>query len=208
MSPKPLRIAVSDLDSYAYYRNPDVQMTGDEFLTRIRREEPMSEKASTGSKVHAVIESMFSSEEAPEVPLVWDCDVDLPEVAASEVRVYQDYEILGRHVVMAGRVDAIYGFTAADWKVTFRAMDAERYLDSWQWRAYLRMLGEDYKRFRYQIFRGSIRKSGNIHITDSTHYHTYRYSGMEDAVDGLVFEFVEHALWLGWDGYRAPWKSY
>lgn len=203
-----LRIAVSDLDGYRYYRNPDVDMTGDEFLTRLRREEPRSEKASAGTRVHRQIENLFNgSDEPPDPGIVWDCDVELPAVTAPEVRVYRDYVVGGRNVTMAGRVDGIYGFTAVDWKSTFRAMDAERYLDSMQWKAYLTMLGSKYRWFRYQIFRSSLRKDGRIHVTDSTHYHTCRYAGMEDEVDGLVHEFVEHALWLGWDGYRAPWQD-
>ena len=168
----------------------------------------MSDKAKWGVHVHRHIEAMFGGREAPQdPPVVWDCDVQLPAVVASEVRVYRDYEVGGRKVTMWGRTDGVYGFTAADWKSTFRAMDAERYLDSMQWRAYLTMLGPNYNRFRYQIFRCSMRRDGTIHVTDSTHYHAYRYAGMEDEVDSKVHELVEHALWLGWDGYRAPWQE-
>jgi len=108
-----------------------------------------------------------------------------------EIPVSQKYGDL----LVRGRCDDVTGSTVTDYKLTFSSFDAERYLESFQWRFYLDMLKAN--RFVYQVFEGYQRRGAESDIVDIKKLHTlrlYRYPEMEADCQKLAKRFHEIAL--------------
>lgn len=99
-------------------------------------------------------------------------------------------------VDLVGKIDAETDFHVIDHKLTGR-FDAERYMDSWQWRAYLAMTGKPM--FAYQIFEhggiGEPDDQGNT-VIEIKRYHRLeqsRYQGVVNDVRGVTAQLAEFA---------------
>lgn len=147
-----LRVSVSDVDAYRYWcASEDADLPG--LLARLRREEPPTELMAAGSALHRALELAadgdYSVLEADGYRFTLDLDCELPLPAIRELKATKDYIIDGVAVTLVGKVDALQGLTVVDHKTTSR-FDAEKFMDSFQWRAYLDIFEADH--FRWNVF--------------------------------------------------------
>lgn len=203
-----LRVSVSDIECYRYYKDNEDQ-TLERCLAQLRRQTPPSPAMEAGRALHAFLENATYSE--PE--RVWDvfdvddsaitwaerdgfrfyfgCEIDLEVPTVRELKGEITIHTPSATVTLVGVVDAM-DTAIHDYKLTGR-FEAERFADSYQWRCYLLMFGAE--RFVYNVFVGQEDANG----TDWTikEYHElemYRYPGMEEDVRRELSEFVEFIL--------------
>lgn len=144
-----------------------------------------------GTKFHSAMENLALTGNW-ESEFSWEIEVEIPRPqhvekrrVASRKSHYHD-----RTLVLSGIIDAIRGDTITDYKTTEKTIKLEKYIDSWQWRAYLTMVPEC-ERFRYDIFRLQQRpaRSGNWSVTEHAKVDLQRYDGMEDEVWSFAERF-------------------
>ena len=202
-----MRISVTDVDSYQYYRNSN--LSTEEFVRRLRRESPPTDALRLGTALHALLEDLTLGEPPTFVyngphwyyekeGFTFDfsqVEVTLEEpnlVEAKFEKVY-DLGVLGE-VTLVGKVDAIRGNQIIEYKTT-KQVDIDRYRDLFQWKAYLDML-PDMQSCKWHIFRH--RTKGSHCVIQRHHTLTlYRYDELADDVRGLLYEYVEFIRDLG-----------
>ncbi len=95
-------------------------------------------------------------------------------------------------IIVSGQVDAIEGKTIWDDKSTER-FDAEKYLESWQWRYYLDIFNAD--RFVWNVWEMNELKEPKSYGVHHLHPLTqYRYPGLHDDCVAMAQEYREFAL--------------
>ena len=196
-----MRISVSDIDSFQYWKTHD-WMSETDLSERLHRLGEPPNAILVGRALHEVMEN------APELDLsgmvlesesglIFDfSDVNLiltdgPK-EVSTTRIYQlgDYD-----VELSGRVDAIDYDTVIDYKTTSKALDIEKsgYYTSFQWRAYLDMMSMH--RFLYVVLEINKRKSkGNVYKFRTVHDDVdfYSYERLSEDVRNRIREFVAY----------------
>ena len=91
----------------------------------------------------------------------------------------------GQRVALTGEVDLIIGDSVVDFKVSERAGEHERYLDSMQWKAYLWLTG--CTRFAYVgVHRGKIRRNNAIQVSRTRQTSFRGYEGLVEDLRELV----------------------
>lgn len=190
-----MRTFVTDLDSFAFYQRSE-SMELDEILARLRREEPATDAMRMGTALHHVLEHAQPGDTLDEFEhdgfrfaFMFDEEVALPPVR--ELRGRKTYDIDGVEVELRGKVDGLDGRTIWDHKLT-KTFDVEKYVDAWQWRAYLSIFDCDH--MRYSIFiRGAAKDDKPIPLKDFHALDFYRYPEMESDLMGALREYVNFA---------------
>lgn len=190
-----LRVSASDIDALRYFLADDDAELAD-LLAQLRRETPPTEAMTVGTALHAALEICQPgshgelSANGYTFEFRADCEIDLPEIR--ECKATQDYQIDGCLVTLVGKVDAIHGLRVDDHKFTSR-YDAERFLNSYQWRVYLDIFGAD--EFRWNVFEGRQDTSDpQRYVIYNVHQlTTHRYPGMEEDVRRAVRTFLGFA---------------
>lgn len=186
-----IRLSVTDLESYRYWKaNED--STLDQLLVRLRHQEPTTPQMAAGHAFAKVFE------EAPQsgVLLVeqregWtfdftplDDEMELPPVR--ELKGEMQLDTPSGLVTVVGKVDSLQGTKVRDQKLTER-WEAEKYVDSLQWRTYLAMFQA--QSFTYDVFQG--RYEGRyITITDYHPMTFYAYPELRADVERAVAELA------------------
>lgn len=184
-----MRISVTDLDSYLYWKSSE-DVALETLLSRLRRETEPTPAMMAGRAFHKALETAAEgSLESVEVDgfkfrFLLDC-----ELALSPIRELKGDMIVptsAGNVTLVGVVDAMHGLTVRDYKLTER-FDAERYIDSYQWRSYLTIFRAN--RFIYDVFVCREELDTRI-IYDYHQLPIYAYDGIErdvaEEVDGLA----------------------
>lgn len=187
-----MRLSVTHLDAYRYYRASE-DMTLEQLVARLRGEEPPSPAALAGRAFHKLLEhaadnvDLERSEVDGWVFRFWlDGELSLPPIR----ELKGELELSTPHgpVTLVGRVDGLHGLTVHDYKLTER-FDAERYADSYQWRAYLAMFGA--QRFVYDVFQGRYEHGNEVLIYDYHRLGFAAYPGMLEDVRREVCGLAE-----------------
>ena len=161
----PWPISAGDLDAWDYYVSND-EVSAASFLERLNRV--------GGETLPMVIGKAFHSSIELAMMLARDCctelDVHFDHLAKAEISftvpnliqlpsyniIEQDvgfvFDTPSGWVELRGVIDGLRGNTLKELKTT-RSFKAERYQDSWQWRAYLSAMGEGYDRLDYEVFQ-------------------------------------------------------
>jgi hypothetical protein len=190
-----LRTSASDIDALRYYLADDDGDIG-ELLARLRKEEPPTAAMLAGTALHDALEHCDVGEhgemKAQGHTFFFQCDGDIDIPAIREVKATRDYMIDGCAVTLVGKVDGIHGKRIDDHKLTSR-YDAERFLNTYQWRVYLDVFGAD--EFRWNIFEGRPDavdpKRYTIFALHQLRMH--RYPGMGDDIEKELRRFVDFA---------------
>lgn len=188
-----IRISATDIDALRWFQ-ADEEAELSAFLDRMRRKEPPTESMLAGTALHKALEHTtegdFETLEADGYSFTFaaDAEVDLPVIR--EMKEAREYRVGDVIATVVGKVDALHGKRVDDHKFTAR-YDAERFLDSYQWRIYLDIFGAD--EFRWNIFEG--RETGpRSYLITAVHPLTmHRYPSMDRDVNRAVGEFVEFA---------------
>lgn len=193
-----IRLSVTDLDSYLYWRGSE-DMEFEELLKRLRGQSEQTDAMLAGRAFHTLLETAEYGENLS-TPTVdgWkfvfaiEQEIALPPVRELKAEVVLDTP--SGPVTLVGKVDSLDGTVVHDYKLTER-FEAERYADSYQWRAYLTMFGAT--RFVYDVFQG--RYSDNDQSVTIYDYHRFplnAYPGMREdvqrAVSGLAEIVAKH----------------
>jgi|SRR5579859_2111041 len=191
-----MRISVTHLDQLAYFHASDGEpweMSLDELVRRLLNQEPPSPAMAAGTAFHSILENAKAGDELREVErdgfkFRFEVEGEFPLPQIRELKGTKDFVVDGETVTLSGQVDAFTGWRVDDHKLTER-LDAEKYADSWQWRAYLSLYGCD--EFRYNIFECYLRERENVRIVHSYHPLTfYRYPDMESDLQRAVEQFT------------------
>lgn len=199
-----MRLSVSDLQCWMRYRNSE-EVTLDECLKQLRREELPTPVLLAGRKLHKALENARYDQDVSNpfgqstlsyegYLFIFQCDM---EIAVSEVRELKgEMEIDTRYgpVTLVGVVDAI-DTAVTDYKLTGH-FDAERLAGSYQWRCYLQMF--DRLRFDYKVFVGKEIKPQEWAVHDYHALSFYRYPGMEEDIQREVQECVRFMRQYVW----------
>lgn len=186
-----MRLSVTMLDSYRYYRdNEDASL--DDLLATLRRETVPTLAMKAGSALHKALETCNADTETLAADgftfrFAEDCPLPLP--AIRELKGEMEMQTKAGPVTLVGVVDTI-GVETTDHKLTAR-WDAEKYIDSYQWRCYLLMFGG--ARFTYNVFVGKEVEPGEWLITEFHRLPVYAYVGMRADVEREVGELAAFA---------------
>lgn len=188
-----IRISATDIDALRWFQ-ADEEAELSVFLDRMRRKEPPTESMLAGTALHKALENVTEGDfdalavDGYTFTFTADAEVDLPVIR--EMKETREYRVGDVIATVVGKVDALHGKRIDDHKFTAR-YDAERFLDSYQWRIYLHIFGAD--EFRWNIFEG--RETGpRSYLITAVHPLTmHRYPGMDRDVARAVSEFVEFA---------------
>lgn len=188
-----IRISVSDLESLRYWR-ADEESTMDDLAARLRRTEPPTEQMSAGSALAKLFETRAGRNLDVETVDGWTFDFSemsgsMPLSPLRELKGEMLFETPAGLVTLVGKVDGLDGRTVRDQKLTEK-WDAERYLDSLQWRAYLLMFKAD--TFVYDVFFRNKHNPGDRDVL-IREYHPltfYTYPSIHDHVRAAVCELA------------------
>lgn len=188
-----IRVSASDIDSFRYFMaDEDGDLSA--LLAQLRREEPPTEAMLAGTALHGALERCAGGDlteiEADGFRFVFAFDGELDLAATREVKATREYDVAGHTVTLVGKVDAVHGRRIEDHKFTSR-YDPERFLNSYQWRAYLDLFDADL--FRWNVFEG--RETGDRHYTIGKFekLSMWRYPGLADDVRQELARFVDFA---------------
>lgn len=188
-----LRVSATDIDAYRRYR-ADEDMTLDEFVAQMRREFEPTPAMAAGTALHKALELAepgdFATLKANGHTFTVEtiARLDLPDIR--EAKATKDYQVGPITVTLVGKVDAAVGNRIDDHKLTSR-FDAERFLNSYQWRLYLEIFSADI--FRWNVFEGRETEPCNWTIFAFHPLVTYRYPKMGEDVEREVGLFAEFA---------------
>lgn len=189
-----MKVHVTDLDQLLWFRRIE-SMTTEELVSRLRREAPPNRAMAMGTAWHAILENPPADElitvERGGFTFLIECDAEIALSQIREIRAEKTYMVDGVPVTLTGGCDGITGNVVTDHKLTARP-DPEKYLDSYQWRAYLDIYGADV--FEYILYQALDQDAkGQVIIKDVLPFRFYRYPGMESDLMMGIHQFVEFA---------------
>jgi hypothetical protein len=188
-----LRISVSDLESLRWWRDSEGS-TMEQLVARLTHAEPPTPAMEAGRAFARVMETAAVGEVDVVTMDDWTFDfsgldhaIGLPDVRELKAEVV--FQTPHGPVTLVGKVDGINGRTVHDQKLSER-LDAEKYLDSLQWRAYLVMF--DATKFVYDVFVGRYDRGGDrlVQLTDYQSLPFYTYPGIRQDVQAAVNELA------------------
>ena len=185
-----IRISTTWLDSFLYWQSAE-DMPVEELIARFKGEEPPTPQMRAGQALHALLEDISASNlftaHKDGFSFRFDIDASIPIAPIKELKGEQIIETRAGRVNLVGKVDALHGRLIRDYKLTER-FDAERYADSYQWRAYLMMF--DARMFVYDVFTGKV-DGTDVRIYGYDELPLYAYPGMEADVQRVTGELAE-----------------
>ena len=148
-----IRLSVSDLETFRYWKDNDEPVEA--LIAQLRGQAEPSHEMQASRAFHQLLETIEPGAEIDRMqhPDGWlfefdlDCDLFVPKVR--ELKAEVPWKTPSGPVTLVGKVDHMSGLTVADYKLSER-FEAERYTDSFQWRAYLAMF--KCRRFVYHVF--------------------------------------------------------
>jgi hypothetical protein len=188
-----LRLSATDIDQLRYYRDAD-EMELAELIARLKHLMPSSDAMEAGTALHAALEVAdagdFKGLVHGDYTFSFETDATLDLLPIREMKATRDYFVDDVTVTLVGKVDGIYGKRIDDHKFTAK-FDADRYLDSYQWRIYLEVFGAN--EFRWNIFEALESAPRNYLIRNVHSLRMHRYPGIAEDVERAVRDFVVFA---------------
>lgn len=184
-----IEVHVTDLDQLLWFRRIE-DMTVEDLISRLRREATPNRAMSIGTAWHSILEEPPEDELAAVkkdgFTFLVECDAEIQLPQIREIRAEKTYAVDGIDVTLTGGCDGISGNVVTDHKMTARP-DPDKYLESYQWRAYLDIYDADV--FEYILYHGidlGEEKGNQIIIKDVSPFRFYRYPGMlDDLIVGI-----------------------
>lgn len=190
-----MRLSVTMLDQYLYWKSAE-DMTLTDFLARLRGD-GVTPAMEAGRAFHSVLETATFAEletvERDGWTFKFDLEAELPVPVVRELKAERLIQTPSGMVTLVGKVDALHGLTVRDYKLTEK-FDAERYADSYQWRAYLSMFHA--QKFIYDVFTCRYGDDKVVTVTDYHQLAFYTYpeiaSDVAREVAGLAEIVAKH----------------
>lgn len=205
-----MRLSVSDLDQYLYWREEEDHPL-ETLLKRLRREEPPTEELLAGRAFDSFLEHATEGDydviEYDGHRFMIDPKVVIERPTFAQLKGELEVKTDAGPVTLVGKLDGIVGKTIRDYKLTGR-FDAERYMESYQWRCYLLMF--NCQVFQYEIFvgkrTGQTKQDGHPIWTISEHHRMplFSYRHLWHDVHAAVSDF---ASFLDKIGFEFPTRE-
>jgi hypothetical protein len=190
-----MRVAVTELDAYRNYKANGTQEAFDQLIHRLLYRSRGTLWMEAGSAFHSALEVQQPCDNvtelrhdgylftiSPEISVT----LDLPPVRECWCRGY--YTIDGIEVILTGKVDAAFGKRIDDHKLMGR-FNPLAMLETYQWRAYLMLMGCNVFRWNCFIYSADERAECFM-IQEIQTFECYRYPGMEADVLAELADFV------------------
>lgn len=185
-----LRVSATDIDTLRrFYDEEDADLA--DLIRQLRHLMPSTEAMEAGTALHKALELAEPGDykgfecDGFTFSFETEAEVDLP--AIREMKATREYLFDDVHVTLVGKVDAINGKSVVDHKLTAK-FDADRYLDSYQWKIYLEVFGADH--FRWNIFEAMESAPRNYLIRNVHKLDMHRYPTIGEDVERQVRAFV------------------
>lgn len=187
-----IRLNVTDLESFRYYKTAE-DATLSKLIEDLAHVSPPTRKMEAGRAMARFFETAKEGEIDATIVDGWrfvfamEAEIALPVVR--EMKVEKVYKTPCGLVTLVGKADGLDGLTVHDQKLS-DVLNAEKYADSLQWRAYLDMFGA--RKFVYDVFVGKLHDIENV--VTVTEYHPitfYAYPSMGADVERAVCELAE-----------------
>lgn len=180
-----MNITPSMLESYRLYEAEE-WMTADKLRQSLFGRVSATKEMETGTLIHSYLEGEKTDKLTDHAREVIRNDIGLykgvPEVGGSFA--------FSNGIVVSGRADRLYGNEVHEFKTTARPINIDRYMESYQWRAYLLMF-KGFKRVRYFIMKWKEEKGTSlIDIVETLSFALYPYHGMEKDVLSLTNRLI------------------
>lgn len=173
-------------------------------IGNIKGIESFSVKASYGTSGHSVIEEAprYKTDIGYQVKEFTFTDVQAEPMLkfrrehplmVREVKLAKAYDTPSFTLIITGTCDHLEGLHVRDTKYKFSNFDVADFIDSFQWKCYLDMIGLDifwYDFFKVTGFNG-MEDMGKSVIHDCDSMMVKRYTGMERDIQAVVNEFSE-----------------
>lgn len=145
-----IRLSVTDVDAIMAWMDSEQDLNV--LLRRLRREEPPTEAMKAGRAFHSVMEHATedlttAERDGYKFRFCLNSEIALPPI--KELKGEMEVHTSVGPVTLVGIVDGMQGRIVTDYKLT-SYFDAERYMNSFQWKAYLMMFKAN--RFNYEVF--------------------------------------------------------
>lgn len=212
---------VTDVDSYDFFRASEGkpwEISTEQFLKNLREFEatPVMRAGSLGHKTieNATRGDIFNVVHDGDITLRFKADdINVEAMPIREQWLSKWYLINGVKVQLRGRMDAAKPGLIVDYKFG-KYMDAEKFADAFQWRAYLDMAGPNYWEFMYSMFKmiqdedepDTSRYYFDIVEHEEVTFCTYKR--LHDDVRERLAEFVEFSRMIEWEGRKPPPAKY
>jgi hypothetical protein len=191
-----VRISVTDLDAYLYWREHE-EMDLDALRVRLLRQEPTSIQMALGTALHKAAEgaevgAFVISADVPEFPgisLAIERQLVDEPWPVRECKFEVPVDVNGVEVTLVGKLDGTNRVIVRDIKTTSR-FDPEKLFDTYQWRFYLWMTGAT--RFVWDVFEiaDPLQRAPNVYRVVGQHrLQQWAYPGMETDCRRLLQEF-------------------
>jgi len=187
-----IRLSVSDLEAWRWWRASETADMTD-LLARLAHASPPTPQMEAGRALAKLFERARPGGELDACTVdgwefVFDLDAEIELQPVREIKAETLFETPSGPVTLVGKADGLGG-RIHDQKLTER-FDAENYLDSLQWRAYLTMFGAS--EFVYDVFVGRYNFIENL--VTIVEYHRlpfYAYPNMRADVERAVRELAD-----------------
>jgi hypothetical protein len=191
-------VSVSNLDTFHWWlRNSEEFGLEIDWLIKRLTEKEETEEMLAGRAFHAAMECL-TEQDTDRITLYADgytfyvlpeLEIELPE--AREVPCEKMYGDL----LVRGRVDAVTGQLVEDYKLTGQ-FDAEKYMESFQWRFYLDLMGAD--AFQYHVFLMNQKAPKEFELWQYHKLKQYRYADLHQDCMDLARQFADFAAVTLW----------
>jgi hypothetical protein len=208
-----VRLSITTVEAFRLWRDTGDWMALEELEAQIRRDGPPNEKMLRGGAFHSVIENptacretslegtqyrvksrddgrdfVFAGEGMEKFLRIW------PTGCAAEIK--NTFAIDGINVV--GMPDALRGVEVWEAKCTEK-IDVEKYFDSFQWKALLRLYNATVA--RYVLAQGKDMGGRYVVIYDVLPLPLYRYPRLNDDVRRLTLECADFIVQRNLESY-------
>lgn len=214
-------IAVTQLNKYQDFLNKQgtqYAKTDEQFLAELREGIVETPIIKAGTLGHKAIENALDGEELDEITegnitlrFMFKEDIEIEFLPIREQFVNKLYRIGDDRIFLRGKIDGAKPGTIVDYKFGGK-FDAEKLSDEYQWRAYLSILGEDYKDVTYSHFttrelqKFEAMKLGlqtGQHFFDITEHNTVTFTRDGNTENDLVRHMLDFYEWSKRAGYEG-----
>lgn len=187
-----MRLSITTIEAFRLWRDTGDWMSLEDFEATVKRATVPNEKMLRGSAFHKVLETCkgetalvyeadgfrFSGDGMPTVLDLW------PHHGAKEVKATMDVD----GITVVGQADSLIGTEVWEAKCVER-IDVDKYEDSFQWRAYLKLYNASV--CRYVLAEGRDIGHRDIIVSSCLPMPMYRYKSLDDDVRRLTSECAE-----------------
>jgi hypothetical protein len=186
-----LRLSVTDLETWRYHKESETA-TLEDLVNQLLHREPPTPRMEAGKAFAKLFEharhGILHDEEVDGWKFYFDLDAEIALPSVRELKAEVVFETPSGPVTLVGKTDCFDG-AVHDQKLSDN-FDAERYLDSLQWRSYLDMFRA--KKFIYDVFVGKRdEEAKEVRIVDYHPLPFYAYPGIRDDVQRAVNELAD-----------------